>query len=106
MPVTVSRLGAGASIPRQQFAQTRSGKIGDPGEDVGEPGFGIDIVKTTGGDHRQHDGGAFGAAQAAGEGPIAPSQGDAAQRSFGGVVAEADPAIVEEAGKVGSAPGM
>lgn len=45
--------------------------IGDPGEDVGEPGYGIDIVKTTGGDHRQHDGGAFGAAQAAGEGPIA-----------------------------------
>ena len=83
-------------FPGQQFVQTRSGKIGDPGEDVGEPGFGIDIVKTTGGDHRQHDGGAFGAAQAAGEGPIAPSQGDAAQRSFGGVVAEADSAIVEE----------
>lgn len=35
---------------------------------------------------------------------VAPSQGDAAQRSFGGVVAEADPAIVEEAGKVGPAP--
>lgn len=61
--------------PGQQFAQTRSGKIGCPGKDVGEPGFGIDIVKTTGGAHRQHDGGAFGAAQAAGEGPIAPSQG-------------------------------
>lgn len=44
------------------------------------------------------------AAQGSGEGPIAPSQGDAAQRSFGGVVAEADPAIVEEAGKVGPAP--
>jgi len=27
-------------FPRQQFVQTRSGKIGDPGEDVGEPGFG------------------------------------------------------------------
>lgn len=65
-------------FPGQQFVQTRSGKIDDPGEDVGKPGFGIDIVKTTGSDHRQHDGGAFGAAQAAGEGSIAPSQGDAA----------------------------
>lgn len=35
--------------------------------------------------------------------PIAPSQGDAAQRSLGGV-AEADPAIVEEAVNFGPAP--
>lgn len=80
--------------------QARCGKISDTGKDVGEPGLGVDIVEATGRDHRQHDGGAVGAAQAAGEGPVAPSQGDAAQRSFGGVVAEADPAIVEEAGKV------
>lgn len=84
--------------------QTRSWKISDTGEDVGEPGFGIDIVEVAGRGHRQHDGGAVGAAQAAGESSIAPSQGDAAQRSFGGVVAEADPAIVEEAGEVGPAP--
>lgn len=91
-------------FPGQQFVQTRCGKIGDTGDDIGEPGLGIDVIEATGRDHRQHDGGAFGAAQAAGEGQIAPSQGDAAQRSFGGVVAEADPAIVEEAGKGGSAP--
>lgn len=78
--------------------------IGDTGEDVGQPGFGIDVVQATSRDHRQHDGGAVGAALAAGECPVAPAQGDAAQRSFGGVVAEADPAIVEEAGEVVPAP--
>ena len=91
-------------FPGQQLVQTRCGKIGDTGEDVGEPGFGIDVVQATGRDHRQHDGGAVSATQTAGEGPVAPSQGDAAQRSFGGVVAEADPAIVEEAGEVVPAP--
>lgn len=87
-------------FPGQQFVQTRGGKIGDPGEDVGEPGFGIDVIETTRRDHGQHDSGAVGAAQAAGEGPVAPAQGDAAQHSFSGVIAEADPAIVEEAGEV------
>lgn len=74
------------------------------GEDVGEPGLGIDVVEATGRDHRQYDGGTVGAALAAGECPVAPSQGDAAQRSFSGVVAEADPAIFDEAGKGFPAP--
>ena len=91
-------------FPGQQLVQTRCGKIGDPGEDVGEPGFGIDVVQATGRDHRQHDGGSVSATQTAGEGPVAPAQRDAAQRSFGGVAAEADPAIVEEAGEVVPAP--
>jgi hypothetical protein len=55
--------------------QTRSGKIGDAGEDVGEPGLGIDVVEATGRDHRQHDGGTVGTTLAASEGPVAPSQG-------------------------------
>ncbi|GLR90330.1 hypothetical protein GCM10007857_70450 [Bradyrhizobium iriomotense] len=48
-------------FPGQQFAQARCEKIGDTGEDVGEPGLGIDVVDATGRDHRQHDGGAVGA---------------------------------------------
>jgi len=64
-------------FPGQQFVQTRCGKIGDTGEDVGEPSLGIDVVEATGGDHRQYDGGTVGATLAAGEGPVAPSQGDA-----------------------------
>lgn len=58
--------------------QTRRGKIGDAGKDVGEPGFGVDVVQATGRDHRQHDGGAVGAARAAGECAVAPAQRDAA----------------------------
>jgi hypothetical protein len=52
-------------FPGQQFVQTRCGKIGDTGEDVSEPGLGIDVVEATGRDHRQHDGGTFGATPAA-----------------------------------------
>jgi hypothetical protein len=91
-------------FPGQQFVQTQCGKIGDTGEDVGEPGLGIDVVKATGCDHRQHDGGTVGATRAAGEGPVAPSQGDASQCALGTIVGQADPAIVEEAGEVVPAP--
>ena len=84
--------------------QTRCGKIGNTGEDVGEPCLGIDVVEATGRDHRQHDGGTVGAALTAGEGPIAPSQGDASQCALGAIVGQADPAIVEEAGEVVPAP--
>jgi len=86
-------------FPGQQFVQTRCGKIGDTGEDVGEPSLGIDVVEATGGDHRQYDGGTVGATLAAGEGPVAPSQGDAPQGALSTIVGQADPAIVEEAAK-------
>ena len=48
-----------------------------------------------------HDGGALGAAIGAGEQPRLSAQGKAAQRAFGGVVGQADPAVVEEAGEAG-----
>lgn len=35
-------------FPGQQFVQPRRGKIGDPGEDVGEPGLWIDVVEAAG----------------------------------------------------------
>ena len=66
--------------------QTRSGKIGYTGENVGEPRLGIDVVEPTGGDHRQHDGGPVSSALGASEGPIAAPEGYSAQGSFGGVV--------------------
>lgn len=73
------------------------------GQDFGEPGFRVDVVESCRGDEGKHDGGAIGAALGAGESPVAPSQSNAAQRSFGCVVAEADPAVVDEAGEVGPA---
>jgi hypothetical protein len=91
-------------FPGQQFVQTRCGKIGNMGEDVGEPGLRIDVVEATGRDHRQHNGRTVGATLAAGEGPVAPSQGDASQCALSTIVGQADPAIVEEAGEVLPAP--
>src|SRR6476659_2642782 len=58
-------------FPGQQFVQTRGGKIGDASEDVGEPGFWVDVVEACGGDEGEHDGGAVGAALGAGEGRTA-----------------------------------
>ena len=55
------RLAQARPFPGQQFVQTGGGKIGDTGDDVGEPGLGIDVVEATCRDHRQHDGGTIGA---------------------------------------------
>ena len=91
-------------FPWQQLVQTRCGKIGDTGEDVGEPGLGIDVVEATGRDHRQHDGGTVGTMLAAGKGLVAPSQGDASQCALSTIVGQADPALFEEAGEAFPAP--
>lgn len=48
--------------PRQQFVQTRYGKIGDARQDVGEPGLRVDVVEAGRSDEGEHDGGAIGAA--------------------------------------------
>jgi len=79
--------------------QARRGKIGDPDQDLGEPGLGIKVVEAIGRDHRQHDGGTVGATLATSEGLVAPSPRQClsmrAQR-----IRQADLAIVEEAGEV------
>jgi len=98
--VGVAGLSQKFPLPGQQFVQSRCWKIGDTGEDVSEPGLGIDVIETTSRDDRQHDGGSVGATLAAGEGPVAPSQGDASQCAFSAIVGQADPAVVEETGEV------
>lgn len=71
----------------------------DPREDVREPGVGIDVVEF-GGDDQGVDGGRpFAATIGPGEHPGAATQGNTAQGAFGGVIAEADPAIVQEVRK-------
>ena len=74
-------------------------KIGDPGQHVGEPGFWIDVVETTGRDQGEHDGGTIRPALGTGEGPVAAPQGDPSQGPFGGIVRQTNPAILQEAGK-------
>jgi hypothetical protein len=58
----------------------------DPAEHIGEPGFGIYVVELGRGDQGVNRGSPFPAAVRAAEGPVAAADGDAAQRSFGGIV--------------------
>src|SRR3546814_5813149 len=68
-------------------------------EGVGEPGARIDVVEPAGLDEGV-DGRCLSATGVgSGEGPVATADGDAAQGALGGVVGQADPAIVEEAGE-------
>src|SRR5260370_15343107 len=66
-------------------------------EHVGEPGLRIDVVELCSLDQRVNGCSAPAAGVGAGEGPVVAADGDAAQRTLGGVVAEAQPAVVEEA---------
>lgn len=75
----------------------------DTCKDVGEPGLRIDIVELGGSDQRVHDGGALTAAIRAAEQPRLAPESDAAQSPFGGIVRNADPAVIEEAGERGPA---
>jgi hypothetical protein len=72
---------------------------GDAGEDISEPCLRIDVVHLRRDDQAVHGGGAFTAAIGTGEQPRLPSQSDAAQSAFGGIVRQANAAIVEEARK-------
>lgn len=53
------------------LGRRRGGKIGDTSEDLGEPGFRVDVVEACRGDEGKHDGGAVGAALGTGECPVA-----------------------------------
>src|SRR5512134_1790986 len=72
---------------------------GKAGEHVGEPGARIDVVELCRFDEGVHRRGAAAALVRAGERLVPPSNRDAAQGAFGGVVRQADPAVVEEAGE-------
>ena len=74
---------------------------GDAGEDVGEPGLRVDVVHLGRDDQAVHGGGALPTTIGAGEQPRLPSERDAAQGALGSVVAQADAAVIEEAGEGG-----
>jgi hypothetical protein len=73
--------------------------IGDTLEDVGEPSLRVDVVQLRRADHGVHGRRALPATIRAAEQPRFSPQGHAAQRSFRGVVREADPPVIEEAGE-------
>ena len=68
----------------------------DAREDIGQPGLRIDVVETGGLDQRVKHGGALSAAIGAAEQPGLAPEGHAAQRPFGRVVREADPAAARQ----------
>jgi hypothetical protein len=77
--------------------------IGEAAQHVFEPRLRVDVVELGGGDERVDRGCTLTSAVGTREQPIAPSEGDAAQCSFGGVVRQANPAVVEEADEGGPA---
>ena len=88
-------------VPGEEVGEFAGRVVGDAAEGVGEPGLRIDAVEPGGGDQRVDRRGPFAATVGTGEQPIFPADGDGAQRPLGGVVAEADAAVVEEAGERG-----
>ena len=54
------------------------GRVGDAGEDVGEPGLRVDAVELGGADQRVHEGGPVAAALGAGEEPCLAAEGNRA----------------------------
>lgn len=86
-------------VPGEEFVQACDGLIVDLGEDVGEPGLGIDVVELCGDDGGIHVGRTLAAPIGTGEQPGFPAQGDAALCAFGDIVGQADPSVGEEPGK-------
>ena len=66
------------------------------GKDFGEPGLRVDVVEFGGHNQGEHEGGSFGAAVRSGEEPCRSAKGNTAQGAFGGIVGQANPAIVKE----------
>ena len=73
--------------------------IGDAGKHVCEPRLGIGAVQLRRLDQRVHNGRAVAAFVRAAEGPVASAHGDAANGALGGIVGQADAAVIEEARK-------
>lgn len=77
---------------------------GDASEHIGQPSVGIDVVHLGGDDQAVHGRGSLAAPIGSAEQPGLTAERDAAQRALGGVVAEANSAVVEEQGEGGPAP--
>ena len=89
----------GVPAPRQQFIDLVGRVIGQLREHMGKPSLRIDVVEFAGFDERKNVSGPSRAFVRAGEGPVAPAHGNAAQPALGGVVGHADASIIEEAGE-------
>ena len=85
-------------MPGEQLVEPRGRVIGDAAQHVGEPGLRVDVVELGGRDQGVDGGGTLAATVRAGEQPRSAPEGNTAQGAFGGIVGQADAAVVEETG--------
>src|SRR5260370_28256383 len=97
-------MGVRDPVPGQQLVDATGGMSGDAGQHVGQPGLGIDVVELGGDDEAVEEGGTLAAAVGAGEQPCLSPESQPTQGALGGIVAEADSAVVHAAG--GSVPAL
>src|ERR1700758_2391254 len=71
--------------------------VSDASQDIGKPGLRVDIVEPRSLDEGVQNSGTLTTTVGSAKQPGLPTEWDTAQRPFGSVVREADPAIVEEA---------
>ena len=86
-------------VPGQEFGDLLGWMIGQAGKDIGEPGLRIDGVELGSLDKSVDGGSSSSALIGTGKGPVVTTDSDAAQGSFGGIVGEAEPPVIEETGK-------
>ena len=86
-------------FPRQQFVQSRCGKIGDAGEDVGEPGLRVNVVELGGGEEGAYGCPSGAAAVGACEQMVLTTERDRPDCALDDIGVDLDAAVVEEASK-------
>jgi hypothetical protein len=96
-------MSGGLVVPRQQLVDLALGMIGDAGDGVAQPGFGIDLVELGGLDEAVDGGGAVAALIEACEQPVLATDRDAPQRALGSVVVDLELAVVNVASERGPA---
>src|SRR5215470_13220854 len=86
-------------VPGEKLVQLGDRMIGDAAQDVGKPGLWIDAVEFCRSNEGVDCGSALTSPVGAGEQPCAAPESDAAQSALGGIVRQADTAILEKAGE-------
>src|SRR5512147_1129659 len=86
-----------ADVPGEQVGDAVDGVGGYAGEHVAEPGFRVEAIELGGFEQGVEGRSAFAAAVGAGEEIVLPAEGQRPNLSFGGVVVDLQPTVVEVA---------
>ncbi len=86
-------------VPGQRIDEAVIRMLADFAEDVGEPGWRIDVVQLGCDDQTVDVGCTLATTVGTGKQPRLAAQGDSSERPLGRVVGEANPPVLEEAGE-------